>query len=73
MLDKYGIFCSTGSACTSTDLNPSHVLLAIGISPELGHGSLRITLGRDTNREKLDYVLKILPGVVEKLRKISSI
>ncbi len=73
MLDRYGIFCSTGSACSSTDLTPSYVLYAIGTPTELAQGSIRITLGRDTNKEKLDYVLKILPAVVKRLRKISSV
>ena len=73
MLDKYGIYCSTGSACSSTDLIISHVLSAIGISPELAQGSIRITLGRATNKEDINYVLKILPMVVNKLRKISSV
>lgn len=73
MLDKYGIFASTGSACVSRSLDPSHVLLAIGISPELAHGSLRVTLGRKTTKKDLDYTLKILEMVVKKLRAISSI
>ncbi|TSC96873.1 MAG: cysteine desulfurase [Parcubacteria group bacterium Athens0714_26] len=73
MLDKYGIFASTGSACVSRSLEPSHVLLAIGVSPELAHGSLRVTLGRKTTRKDLDYTLKILGVVVKKLRAISSI
>lgn len=73
MLDKYGVFCSTGSACSSADLAPSHVLLAIGVSPELSHGSLRMTLGRDTTKAKLDYVLKVLPVAIDRLRKISSV
>src|SRR3989344_2786231 len=73
MLDRYGIFCSTGSACSSTDLTPSYVLSAIGLSAELTQGSIRMTLGRDTDKEKLDYVLKVLPAVVKKLRKISSV
>ncbi len=73
MLDKYGIFCSTGSACSSTDLTPSYVLFAIGLPTELAQGSIRLTLGRDTKKEKLDYVLKVLPRVVERLRSISSV
>ena len=73
MLDKYGVFCSTGSACSSTDLAPSYVLFAIGLATELAQGSIRITLGRDTTKEKLDYVLKVFPGVVKKLRSISSV
>jgi len=73
MLDKYGIYCSTGSACSSTDLTISHVLAAIGLFPELAQGSIRLTLGRDTDKKKMDYVLKILPIVIDKLRKISSV
>ena len=73
MLDKYGVFASTGSACASHDLNPSHVLLAMGLAPELAHGSLRLTLGRKTTKMDLDYVMKILPEIIYKLRKISSI
>ena len=72
MLDKQGVSASTGSACTSSDLTPSHVLLATGLAPELAHGSLRLTLGRKTTKRDLDYVLKILPEIVHKLRKISS-
>ncbi|MBU2081915.1 cysteine desulfurase [Patescibacteria group bacterium] len=72
-LDQYGISVSTGSACTSTDLTPSHVLLALGLPEDLTHGSLRLTLGRKTTKEDLDYVLKILPPVVKKLRKMSAI
>jgi len=72
-LDQYGISVSTGSACTSTDLTPSHVLLALGLPENLAHGSLRLTLGRKTTKKDLDYVLKILPQVVEELRKMSAI
>ena len=73
MLDNYGIYASTGSACSSRKLTPSHVLLAIGISPELAHGSLRFTLGRKTKKRDIEYVLRVLPVIVEKLRKISAI
>ncbi len=72
-LDQYCTSVSTGSACTSTDLTPSHVLLALGLPEDLAHGSLRLTLGRKTTKKDLDYVLKILPPVVEKLRKMSTI
>jgi len=72
-LDQYGISASTGSACTSTDLKPSHVLMALGLKEELAHGSLRLTLGRKTTKKDLDYVLKILPKIVNDLRKISVI
>ena len=70
-LDQYGIAVSTGSACSSKDLKPSHVLLAIGLSPKEAHGSLRISLGRFTTEEEVDYFLKILPKVVKRLREIS--
>lgn len=73
MLDKQGVYASTGSACTSDSLDPSHVLLATGLPPELAHGSLRFTLGRKTTKKEIDYVLKILPKIVYKLRTISSI
>ena len=72
MLDKYGISASTGSACTSNSLEPSYVLLATGLEPGLAHGSLRLTLGRKTAKRDIDYVLKILPEIVRKLREISS-
>lgn len=70
-LDLLGIAASTGSACASNKLEPSHVLLSIGLKPEEAHGSLRLTLGRWTKEEDIDYVLKVLPGVIKNLRKIS--
>ena len=70
-LDKAGIAVSTGSACSSTSLEPSHVLLALGLKPEDAHGSLRVTMGRYTKKEDIDYFLEVLPNTVEKLRKIS--
>jgi cysteine desulfurase len=70
-LDLLGIAASTGSACSSAKLEPSHVLLAIGLRPEQAHGSLRLSLGRWTNEKDIDYVLEILPKVIKKLRKIS--
>ncbi|MFH1889223.1 MAG: cysteine desulfurase NifS [Candidatus Omnitrophota bacterium] len=72
-LDILGIAASTGSACTSTSLEPSHVLLAIGLTHEIAHGSLRITLGRWTKKEDVDYLLEHLPGVVSKLRQMSPL
>lgn len=72
-LDAKGIYISTGSACTSTTLDPSHVILAIGRPYEYAHGSLRFTLGKKTTQEDLDYVMRVFPGVVEKLRKISPV
>ncbi|MCX6814450.1 MAG: cysteine desulfurase NifS [Candidatus Aenigmarchaeota archaeon] len=70
-LDIKGIAASTGSACSSESLTPSHVLTAIGLSPVKAHGSLRMTLGKDNTKEEINYVLGVLPGIVENLRKIS--
>ena len=70
-LDLAGIATSTGSACSSLKLEPSHVLLATGLKPEQAHGSLRVSLGRFTSEEEIDYFLSVLPGIIEKLRKIS--
>ena len=72
-LDYYGIAVTTGSACSSASLDPSHVMLAIGLKPEEAHGSIRFTLGRQTTDEEIDRVLEVLPGVVEKLRKMSPL
>ncbi len=72
-LDASGIMCSTGSACTSISLEPSHVLTACGLPYEYSHGSLRFTLGRENTKEQIDYVMEHLPGIVEKLRKISPV
>jgi cysteine desulfurase len=72
-LDNEGISVSTGSACTSTTLDPSHVILALGVPYEYAHGSIRFTLGRKTTKEDLDYVLDVLPGVIQKLRDISPV
>ncbi len=70
-LDFAGIASSTGSACSSEKLEPSHVLLAIGLKPQQAHGSLRLTLGRWTTQKEIDKTLKVLPKVINKLRKIS--
>jgi cysteine desulfurase len=72
-LDDKGIAASTGSACSSHSLEPSHVLLAIGLKPAQAHGSLRLTLSRYTTEKEIDYVLKELPNVVEDLRRISPL
>lgn len=72
-LDAKGIFAATGSACTSASLDPSHVILALGLPFEVAHGSLRFTLGRSTTKEDVDYALQVLPELVEKLRKISPV
>ena len=70
-LDLLGIAASTGSACSSEKLEPSHVLLAIGLKPEQAHGSFRLSLGRWTKEKDVDYVLEVLPKVVKRLREIS--
>lgn len=70
-LDMKGIAASTGSACSSESLEPSHVLLAIGLKPEEAHGSLRLTLGKYNKKEEVDYILEVLPEVVDRLRKLS--
>jgi len=70
-LDLEGIASSTGSACTSKSLKPSHVLLAMGISAELAHGSLRFTLSKDTTERDIDRVLKVLPKIITRLRKMA--
>ncbi len=72
-LDMLGIACSTGSACTSTSLEPSHVLLAIGLPHEIAHGSLRISLGRWTKEDDVEYLLDNLPKIVTKLRAMSPL
>ncbi len=70
-LDMEGVAASSGSACTSGSLEASHVLLSIGLPPEIAHGSLRLTLGKDNTNEEIDYVISILPGIIEKLRALS--
>lgn len=70
-LDLAGIAGSSGSACTSGSLDPSHVLLAIGLPHEIAHGSLRLSLGTDTTEEQIDEVLRVLPGIVSDLRAMS--
>lgn len=72
-LDAKGIFASSGSACTSASLDPSHVILALGLPYEVAHGSIRFSLGRATTKKDLDYALDVLPEVVEKLRAISPV
>lgn len=73
MLDINGIAASSGSACTSGSLDPSHVLLAMGMPHETAHGSLRLTLGDDTTEDDIDYVLEALPEIVVNLRKMSPL
>ncbi|NLY56318.1 MAG: cysteine desulfurase NifS [Firmicutes bacterium] len=72
-LDLKGIAASSGSACTSGSLEASHVLLAMGIPHEIAHGSLRLTLGRKTTEAEIDYLLEVLPPIVEKLRAMSPL
>lgn len=72
-LDMLGIAASSGSACTSGSLDPSHVLLAMGLVHEVAHGSLRFTLGRQNTEEDIDYVLEQLPKIVERLRMMSPL
>ena len=73
MLDMNGIAASSGSACTSGSLDPSHVLLALGLSHEVAHGSVRLTLSDETTEEDIDYVLDVLPKVAERLRAMSPL
>lgn len=73
MLDQKGICASSGSACTSGSLDPSHVLLAIGLPHEIAHGSLRLTLSEETTREDADYVVDNLKAIVERLRSMSPL
>ncbi|MCZ7393839.1 MAG: cysteine desulfurase NifS [Candidatus Methanoperedens sp.] len=72
-LDMKGVSASTGSACSSTSLEPSHVLLAIGLKPEEAHGSLRLTLGHENMQEDVDYVVSVLPEIVNKFRMMSPL
>ncbi|HBU28217.1 TPA: cysteine desulfurase NifS [Candidatus Uhrbacteria bacterium] len=72
-LDAVGIYASTGSACTSASLDPSHVILALGMPFEVAHGSMRFSLGRETTAEDITYILEVLPSLVERLRAISPV
>jgi len=72
-LNEYGICTSSGSACTSLTLEPSHVILAMGLPYEVAHGTLRFTLGRKTTKEDIEKIIEVLPGIVETLRKISPV
>ena len=72
-LDMKGIAASSGSACTSGSLDPSHVLLAMGLIHEIAHGSLRISLGRDNTEEDIDYTLEVLPQIIARLRSMSPL
>ena len=72
-LDMKGIAASSGSACTSGSLDPSHVLLAMGLDHATAHGSLRLTLGDDNTEEDVDYFLAEFPAIVERLRNMSPL
>ena len=72
-LDLAGVAASTGSACTSASLEPSHVLVAMGLSAEMAQASLRLTLGRDNTEEEIQYVLDALPELVGRLRAMPSL
>ena len=72
-LDMKGIAASSGSACTSGSLDPSHVLLALGLPHEIAHGSLRLSLGKDNTEAEIDYVLECLPPIVDRLRQMSPL
>lgn len=72
-LDMMGVFASSGSACTAKTLEPSHVLLAIGLKHEEAHGSLMFTLGRQTTEEDVDYAANLMPDIVKRLRTISPL
>ena len=73
MLDMLGIAASSGSACTSGSLDPSHVLMAIGLPHEIAHGSLRLSIGDFTTEEDIDYIIEHLPAVIERLRSMSPL
>ncbi len=73
MMDEKGIACSTGSACSTKDLNPSHVLMAINLKPWKAHGSLRITTGRGTTEKDIDYAVESISEIVKRLREISPL
>ena len=73
MLDMKGICGSSGYACTSGSLDPSHVLLAIGLPHEIAHGSLRLTLNEEIEKEDIDFVVETLKGIIERLRSMSPL
>lgn len=73
LLDALGIAASSGSACTSGSLDPSHVLMAIGLPHEISHGSLRLTIDRENTEEQVDFILEKLPGLVQRLRDMSPV
>jgi cysteine desulfurase len=73
LLDNAGICASSGSACSSASLDPSHVLLAIGLKHEVAHGSLRLSINETTTDEDIDYIIETLPPIIQKLRSMSPL
>ena len=73
LLDSMGVAASSGSACTSGSLDPSHVLLAIGLSHEVAHGSLRLSLCHTNTEEEIEHILAVVPKVVQRLRDMSPV
>ena len=73
MLDMKGICAASGSACPSGSLDPSHVLLAIGLKHEVAHGSLRLSLSEQNTAEDVDYILEVLPPIIDRLREMSPL
>ena len=73
LLDSKGIAASSGSACTSGSLDPSHVLLAIGLPHEIAHGSLRLTISEENTKEEMNYVVEQLTAILERLRSMSPL
>jgi cysteine desulfurase len=72
-MDAKGIYVATGSACASKSLDPSHVIIATGLSYEAAHGSLRFSLGRGTTEEDIDRVIRDMPAIIQKLRHMSPV
>lgn len=73
LLDQAGVCASSGSACTSGSLDPSHVLLAIGVPHEIAHGSLRLTVSEKNTKEEVDYLVDKLKAIIERLRSMSPL
>jgi cysteine desulfurase len=72
-LDMMGVAASSGSACTAKTLEPSHVLLAMGLRHEEAHGSLMFSLGKSNTKDEVDYVIGLMPGIVKRLRLMSPL
>lgn len=73
LLDQQGVEASSGSACTSGSLDPSHVLLALGLPHEVAHGSLRLSLCEYNTEEEIDHIISVLPGIISYLREMSPV